>query len=151
MKFRLAIVTSLAITAAFGFGILASRGWPAGPRLYAWVVAIPGFVLMGITFIKEALAARKPGVASPVEAKAGPRKEIAFFGGIAAFVAAAWLFGFVLSAALFVFAYLKVKGVGWLLSGALAAAVAVLLNWGLFGQAFETPRIEGMVPRWLGL
>lgn len=149
MKFRLELMVVFMFMAVFCFGIVTSRNWPEVSRWYAWVICIPGFVLMGISFTQQLLGMRKSSLETPSKAEVNVRRYIAFFGWIIAFMITTWLFGFKVSSLLFVFSYLKMNRGGWLLSVSLTALVALLV-YGLLSRVLEVPLIEGVVPQWLG-
>lgn len=147
-KWELAAI--LVLIGVFTFGVLSSWGWKAGPKAYAWVVAIPGLVFVCMSLIQWLLTKRKVSGEKPSESEISSRRVVVFLSWMLAWMFTTYLFGFIISAVLFVFFYLKLNRVRWLLSTGLAASVALLV-WGLFDQFFQVTLIRGVVPLWLGL
>lgn len=149
MKSILKLMVVFVFTAFFCFCMVTARGWPDAVRWYAWIISIPGFVLMSLFFIQQLLRMRKNRVETPSEEKVSVGKEMTFFGWVVAFVGATWLFGIEVSSLLFVFSYLKLNRGSWLLSISLTALVALIVS-GVLSRVLEVSLIEGVVPQWLG-
>ncbi len=154
MKMAAPVVLAL----LFLLALVTALHWPAGPRLFVQVMAVPGLLLvlahLAQTFRKRAVTP-PPGAGPSPDAPAQDRAESAqairteatFWLWILGCLIITGALGTVAGAAVFMFLYLRWSArEGWLTS-ITATAGTLLFLWGVLGQVFHISLPEGLI-RW---
>ena len=125
---------------------LYSLKYPLEARIFPWVIGIPATILMLIVTLKDISRLRQ---ATPEESLSKLKDIdfrpyaliIAWMGG---FLIMIYVLGFYVGSTLFVFLYLKTKGLGWSRSLGLAAGLCIAIYL-LFSFGMEMSVYHGLI------
>ena len=120
--------------------------YPPEARLFPWVIGIPATLAMLVVTVKEIVRVWKaaPGEALSKQKKIDVRTHALIIAWMAGFLIMIYLLGFYVGAVLFVFLYLKTKGIGWLRSLGLAAGLLMAIYL-MFSCGMEMSVYHGLI------
>lgn len=150
-----------AVGAAFGYLLIASRGWQAGAALVPTIIGVLGLPLLVAYIVQRVRAAKsdRPGAQildigftdSELSASVMRNRAFRFFGWMALLIGGVWLVGFHITVPAYLVAYLILYGrVRWWVAVLTAVAFeAVLL--GLYDEVLHSAWNEPVIQQMLGM
>jgi hypothetical protein len=127
--------------------VIYSFKYPFEARLFPWVVGIPAALVMLVQTLTEfsgkESATQEEGDLSEQEGS-DPRAYASIIAWMIGFLIMIYVLGFLVGIPLFVFLYLKTKGLGWFRSLALAVGLIIAI-YGIFFLGMEMRLYPGLI------
>ena len=153
---HLQIIAAAILVALFVLGTLSGSEWRTEPRLFLYVVAVPG-VILSLIYLLRSFAVAPPAqptrdssaTVTNTDKRETISREVGLIPWMVGYALAVWLFGAIVSSALFVILYLRLASKqSWFITVGAAAGI-ILVVWGLFQELFflTLPRAE--ITYWL--
>ena len=142
------VLTAVVMFAIFVTMSLLALGFPEKARLMPLMVGVPGSVLAFVQVIIELRSAIDSTAVTDEENRQAGRVERQMFFWILVFFFGILGFGFVYTAPLLVFGFLRFGKKEKLAIGAIGAAATWAVLYGLFEKAFQIPLFRGLLVEW---
>ena len=143
---RLRILFTTGLLAFLILLALYALSYPFEARLFPWVIGIPTTVLMFIQTFKE-ISQLRHGTPEDIpsdEKDKDFRAHTFILASMAGFLIMVYVLGFYVGVPLFVFLYLKIKGLGWFRSLGMAAGLTLFI-YGVFSLVMSMRLYPGIL------